>query len=35
MSANNQLLIQRFSDGYRISDVDVEGGGGHSGRLLN
>lgn len=29
MSANNQLLIQRFSDGYRILDVDVEGAGGH------
>lgn len=29
MSANNQLLVQRFSDGYRVSDIDVEGAGGH------
>jgi len=29
MSANNQLLIQKYSDGYRVSDVDVEGSGGH------
>ena len=29
MSANNQLLIQKYSDGYRVSDVDAEGAGGH------
>jgi hypothetical protein len=29
MSANNQLLIRKYLDGYRVADVDVEGSGGH------
>lgn len=26
MSANNQLLIQKYKDGFRVSDIDETGG---------
>lgn len=26
MSANNELLIQKYKDGYRVSDIDEMGG---------
>jgi len=29
MSANNYLLIEKIRTGYRVSDVDSDGSGGH------
>ena len=28
MSANNELLIEKYKNGFMVSDVDVEGCGG-------